>query len=42
MKLLIVIIGVVILFGISGWLGAKFDQFKKDFESLEDDEPLNY
>lgn len=40
MKLLIVIIGVVILFGIIGWFGAKFGQFKKDFESFDDDEPL--
>ena len=42
MKLLIVIISVAILFGIIGWLGANFDQFKKDFESWEDGEPLNY
>ena len=40
MKLLIVIIGLVILFGAITWLGVKFNQFKDEFQRFDDDEPL--
>ena len=41
MKLLIVVIGLLILFGIITWFGIKIDQFKDEFDNWSDDEPLN-